>query len=50
MKLEGQLVTQKVGLARIYLSHRDKHPGTSWMRRVLLGVGGSDAAFPPALG
>ena len=35
MKLEGQLVTQKVGLVRIYLSHRDKHPGTSWMRRVL---------------
>ena len=35
MKLEPQLTTQKVGLVRIYLSHRDKRPKTSWMGRVL---------------
>ena len=35
MKLEAQLTTQKVGLVRIYLSHRDKRPRTSWMGRIL---------------
>lgn len=35
MKLDGRLAAQKVGLVRIYLSHRDKRPAQTWTERFL---------------
>lgn len=35
MKPDGQVAAQKVGLVRIYLSHRDKRPARTWLERFL---------------
>jgi len=35
MKLDGRMAVQKVGLVRIYLSHRDKRPARTWSERFL---------------